>query len=67
MYGPNVEPSHEIALASIASGITVLEAEVRLIEEEDAESTVEWIDQLIDRLAKTKSNADFLNSFRVDE
>lgn len=58
MYGPNVEPSHEIALASIASGITVLENEVGLIEPEDAESTVEWIDQLIDRLAKCRVDAE---------
>lgn len=58
MYGPNVEPSHEIALASIASGITVLEAEVGLIEEEDAESTVEWIDQLIDRLKACRVDAE---------
>ncbi len=64
MHGPNVEPSHEIALASIASGITVLEAEVRLIEEEDAESTVEWIDQLIDRLAKCRVEAEMYGGER---
>ena len=64
MYGPNVEPSHEIALASIASGITVLEAEVGLIEEEDAESTVEWIDSLMGRLAKCRAEAEMCGGER---
>ena len=57
MHRPTVEPSHEIALASITSGITVLEVEVGLIEEEDAESTVEWIDQLAERLAQCRERA----------
>ena len=57
MHGPNVEPSHEIALASIASGVTVLEAEVGLIEPEDAESTVDWIDQLVTRLQDCREQA----------
>lgn len=58
MYGPNMEPSHELALAGIASEITVLENEVGLIEPEDAESTVEWIDTLMGRLAKCRQTAE---------
>lgn len=57
MYGPDVEPSHELALAGIASEITVLENEVGLIEPEDAPSTVGWIDELAERLAKCRERA----------
>lgn len=58
MHGPNVEPSHELALAGIASELTVLENEIDSIETTDVESTVEWIDQLLTRLEKCREIAE---------